>query len=69
MTFHIRAEQRGGQFFDANVGGKTISDAKDRFQRENATLGPFHWRGAVVFCDGTEPAEEIVPRRRRQRAA
>lgn len=58
--FHIRAEVQGGQCKDHVVGAGTLAAARDLFEIRNAALGPFDWRGAVVFCQSTKPVEERI---------
>jgi hypothetical protein len=63
--YDLRAERVDGTHFDVSLGGHSLADAKVHFEREFPHLAPFHWRGAVAFCEGRRPAEPFPSRRRR----
>ena len=64
MMFAIRAETTDGHF-DAVVGGRSLDEARSSFQKAHENLAPFDWRGAVVFCQGEQPAESTSLNRKK----
>lgn len=67
MMYHIRAEHPGSAVQDSRSPGLTLAEARGVFEEKHPGLGPFDWRGAVVFCQGTKPAEERTAPNRRTR--